>query len=359
MELLNTTSMSVRDILVCLTIIVGLVLYSDLRSIRAARRIRQYVTTYVDEHYQPTVTVVIPLTRSAETIQPLLDHLYSYRYANFHVVVHIKHTAGKYAQSKLSAYRRRKQFKHLKLIKHTKGVTSNQFLRRHTAGDYVMYAAAHDLYSPNFFTAGTKTLLDHNIDGVLPQRQVNITNTLLSAFQSLFVIFTHFSIHLGISQPPVTTQTGILYRRTAILDKAHHDLQLDYALNSTVTAPSVVSWHALATSHHSTVTTSRRLSKKVIGFSIGVGALTTGVFLSNQNMMTTFLLFLICIGSASIVFISSSRERSVYDKCILLLVLPFSPVIICWLGLQRARYRVVRIIRNSAKERKRQFLLTK
>jgi hypothetical protein len=303
--------------------------------------------------------VVIPLARSAETILPLLDHLYGHQYAQLRVVVHIKHTAGKYAQSKLSAYRRRKQFKHLKLIKHTKGMTSNHFIRRHTTGEYVMYAAAHDIYSPNFFTAETKTLLDHTIDGLLPQQHVNITSTLLSAFQSLFAVFTHFSIHLGMSRPPATTQMGILYRRNAILDKAQHDLQLHYAVSSTVTVPPVVSWQSFATSRHSTAMTPRRLSKKVIGISIGIGTLITGAFLINQNVMITFLLLLMCVGIASVVFISSVRERSVYDKCILLLVLPFSPVVLCWLGLQWARYRVIRIIRSSAKERKRQLLLTK
>jgi hypothetical protein len=86
-------------------------LFMDARDIQADAKIAQNLRNLGRKHAQQKVTVVVELGKRADSITPLLDHLFSSPYKKLEVIVLIKHTAGKNAKRQLELYRQHRQIK--------------------------------------------------------------------------------------------------------------------------------------------------------------------------------------------------------------------------------------------------------
>src|SRR5690606_21154450 len=107
-------------------------------SARASRRTHNLVMQFVVQKNTPKIAVVIELTKSVETLFPLLDHLRQHGYSKIEVVVIVKHTAGSKAQAKLNYYKRKNHFKNLKVIKHKKGMNQIAIVKKFVKSQFVM-----------------------------------------------------------------------------------------------------------------------------------------------------------------------------------------------------------------------------
>lgn len=227
-----------------LSLVVCLKIVKDAKEIRASRQTHNSIMNFVKKKNVPRIGVVIELTRVADTIMPLLDQLYEQDYKGMEVTVVVKHTAGKYAQSKLLYYRRKYQRKNLKIVKHSKGINTTELIRRHISSEFVVQLTPNKTLSTDFFSGIALYLLNDQVDAFIPRRHIATGRTVLSALGTTFGVWQHV---LATFYTPKLTENnlvaGRIYRREALLEGAK--LTTMYASRVAVYEQAQTSWKTM------------------------------------------------------------------------------------------------------------------
>lgn len=133
------------------------------------------------------MTVIVELRETADSIVPLIDHLYSQHYSKLQVIVVVKHTAGKNAVPKLERYRRKYGLKGLRLIRHTRGLTTEQVVQRYATGTFVISLSKDERVSKDFFSIlSFDSLLSTDKANITFRRYVALDSTILSSFRAMY-----------------------------------------------------------------------------------------------------------------------------------------------------------------------------
>lgn len=317
MDISELFSPNTLIIIVFALVLVGLKLYNDVRDIRSARRMRQLSAAYIKANNTPRISVMINLSRSAETIYPLLDHLYSHNYANLEVVIVIKHTAGKYAQKKLLSYRRKNRIRLLKLVKHAKGMTRESLIRQKTTGELVLLLSASDTLSSNFFTGAALDSLDNTAAAITPNHYAAIDTTFTSAQRAIAGIWAQILKRFTANNAIIGLQNGYIYRRNTLTNQRSMST-VRYKTTPAYQATIITSSHVMP----QRIATSSNAIKRSLLVAVIVASLL--VFLSTYNVTVFAQLLLLSYIFIFSAFTLDIKEYSIRERVTLILFVPFS-----------------------------------
>jgi len=130
-------------------------------------------------------TVIIPLTRRAETLFPLLDHLYEHGYGKLQIIVVVRQTAGRNAMRDLERYRKKHRRRLLRIVKYQRGMNTAAIASRYATGQYLLNLSQTSRLSPRFFEIVSQVLYATSTDALVVRSLVRPTRTFLRAFWSL------------------------------------------------------------------------------------------------------------------------------------------------------------------------------
>ena len=221
MELIIPTSTFAIIVAFVIAGTVALLIAIDAKDVRQSRILfRRLISVAKIQSRQP-VTVIIELTRSATTILPLLDHLYLHDYNDLEVIIIIKHTAGKNAQSMLESYRRKNKISKLRLIKHAKGLTMQRVIDRYATSPLVMALTKDDRLSDAFFADISLDFMIYDEGAIAPRQHFTPGKTLTSGLVSHFIIWSRL-ISLFQTAPIslATLHPGVVYRRELLINNS-------------------------------------------------------------------------------------------------------------------------------------------
>lgn len=219
MEFIIPTSI-VSIIAICLlAAFVAIQIVIDARDIRRSKQLYRKMIKVAKKHSKQSFTVLVELSRNAGTIIPLLDHLYAQQYSKLEVIVVAKHTAGKNARTLLAQYRRTHRIKGLKIVKHVRGLSLQDILRRFGSGRFAMTLSADERLSDNFFvTASLETLLSDTAVALLPRHHVRLATTITSALQAQFNTLKQLTARVFGTKTIIAPLTaGVIYKRSYLI----------------------------------------------------------------------------------------------------------------------------------------------
>lgn len=219
MEFLIPTSVPTIVIACILLLAVSLFIAIDGKAVRRSRRLfRQLIASGKHSSLRP-VSVIIELTRSANSITPLLDHLFKQKYSHLEVVIVIKHTAGKNARKELESYRRKQRVSGLRLVKHAKGLTMQQIIRRYTNGELLLQLTKDDRLSDNFFSDISLDYLLSSTGVIAPIRYLKPGKSLASGLSAHFSVWSHFIAQFNTPRHNIfPLENGIVYSRALLIE---------------------------------------------------------------------------------------------------------------------------------------------
>ncbi len=334
-------------ITIFLIIIISLRLFTDFKDLIAARRLRQQTTRYVRQHNIPTLGIIIELRKTADTIMPLLDHLYEHDYPGLEVIVVVRHTAGKFAQKKLMYYRKKQQYTSLRIVKHRRGLSNNLVIRRYVSSSLVMQLQAGDRLLKNFFSDIAFEFLDEAIDVILPRRHAKINNTVVSAVNAILISWQYMAANLYTPAFIVNTfTTGRVYRRQVFIEQA--TLRSLYVRRVAIQQQPIMSWLVLAKSVAVKMSASlRHKPVQLVTSLLLIGAIVLTAILLGQDilLLTEFVVFGYWIIIA--ILILDTRGYSFIERLDLVLFAPLSLVIIVVLSIYAASKSLYKLIRSA------------
>ena len=165
---------------------------------RQVKGVYSYLIKDARNKSRRSFTLVTSLTRRAETIIPLLDHLEGFRYKKLQVIVIVKQTAGPNAKRMLEAYRRRSGL-HLTIVKHRRGLSYETVVGRYATGDYVMQIDSTDRLSPRFFDLASQILYSTRVGALAIRNHLRPRRTFLQAAWSLIYLFSGIGMVMGLN----------------------------------------------------------------------------------------------------------------------------------------------------------------
>jgi hypothetical protein len=356
-ELFTSFDAQLATILLFIVGLAGIRIHSDIKEVTSARHLNRLGAAFILKNNTPRVSVIIELKRSAETIFPLLDHLYNHHYENLEVIVLIKHTAGKSAQPKLHAYRRKHQTKSLKLVKHHKGMTCESVICRNATGDLVLPLSSNHLLSRLFFSRIALLFLDDNITVVKAQQKTRVGMSFASAHEATRSVWRSAFEKFTTQQKVRGVHLGYIYRRTSILAPRDAPIARPYAVShaATITDRPYETWQEIHATN-AAPTPSRGL---IIAWTIASSGLIGVILLANYNYALVGRLLFVSYVILFSLFVSGSYNYSTIDKITLLLFAPlsiFSYLFTSAVGLVTRSYRMVG---TMSRRLKRRLLLTK
>jgi glycosyltransferase involved in cell wall biosynthesis len=321
-------------IIAFVALVAGVKIMQDIKVVRASRRTHSLIMRYVTKKNTPKISVLVELRRTADAIFPFLDHLYQYNYPELEVIVVVNHTAGKYAQTKLSYYRRKHHRKNLRIIKHSKGMDTNVVVRRFASSSFVIKLQLTDRLSKDFFNNLSIELLHKEIDVFIPRTHIAIGKTLVSAVCAVNGIWRHMLVSLN--STPTTNKTriesGRIYRRRSLLVRS--ELHGTYIPRLAIHQTSINSWKLLlsvSTSKLQSFTRSRNVQVFIIAgvlFMIGLGG-----YLWGQDLILLAGLILLLYVVAYLQLLFELKGYSTLDRLSLLLFAPFSALFLLFVAV--------------------------
>lgn len=159
-------------------------LVTTMRALKDQRRVQATLLRAAKLKARRSFTVLIHLSRRADSIWPLLDHLAHHNYRKLQVIVVVRQTAGSKAAATLRAYRRTMPALSLSIVTYRKGLLDADVIRRYGTGDYIMTMMPAMRLSPQFFTYLSYALVERPA-AMLVRYYRRPDRTLLSAFASL------------------------------------------------------------------------------------------------------------------------------------------------------------------------------
>ncbi len=217
---LNPTSL-VALLIILVTLLLRL--FMDARDVQIDARISQSLKQLGRKHAQQKVTIIVELSKRADSITPLLDHLFSDPYKKLEVIVLIKHTAGKNAKRQLQLYRQRRQIKNFRLVSARAGMSIKDVVRQYSAGKLVISLTTDQRLSKNFYANISVDFMFTQPDVILPRQSTRLSCTIISALESQVVMWKQFVTR----KPNVATLNilpGIVYSRKALLTMSKKSL---------------------------------------------------------------------------------------------------------------------------------------
>lgn len=220
MEILQyTIPLSILTFLIgiVLLVVVGIKVYVDVKETRQSRRLHQLLIRMAKQISQQPISVIIELDRKADSIFTLIDHLYEQQYPKLEVVVIIKQTAGKKAQTQLINYRRRKNLKSLRIIKHKKGLTVTQTVSKYASGNLVVKLLANNRVSATFFSDVSLDSLSSTYSVIVPRTHIKLDTSVRSGMLAHISVWQRFFSRLRYERVLQVMTPGVVYNRKALI----------------------------------------------------------------------------------------------------------------------------------------------
>ncbi len=155
----------------------------DMRAVRANRIIQRALIAAGKVRAQKKVSVIITLSKRADSIIPLLDHLLQQQYGKLEVIIVIKQTAGKHARTRLNAYKKKNTLP-LRIISYKAGMTTEVIARRYASGALIMTMSSETRLSRDFFKHVSIDAFVSKADVIVPARYARLDNTIKHAILS-------------------------------------------------------------------------------------------------------------------------------------------------------------------------------
>lgn len=188
-----------------LVLIIGIVLLQLVMTGRAmseTSRVQRALMVAAKRRALKTVTVVIELSRRADTVFDLLDHLTAHHYSKLDVVVIIRHTAGKHAERDLMAFKKTSGLRRLTLVRYRKGMTVESIAASQAKGTVLLKLDPDMRLNDRFFTY-LSYAFSAPVDALYVRRFRRPQRTLLSAWWSLSSLWRAVFASLGARRPQV------------------------------------------------------------------------------------------------------------------------------------------------------------
>jgi len=109
----------------------------DIKEIIHSKKLHRNLMVIATKHSAKTISVVIQLSKSPDTIIPLINHLYGHKYPGLEVII-INNSTSKNSNKLLIKYRRDNKIKQLKIINYKKDWKIRDYLRRYGTGKLAM-----------------------------------------------------------------------------------------------------------------------------------------------------------------------------------------------------------------------------
>jgi len=161
----------------------------DSFDISTTKRLYRRLVQVGKDHSQKSFTIVVTLRKKTTTILPLLEHIYSQDYQKMQVLVILKHTAGKHAQSELRSMRRKNKWQGMRIISYKKGQSDQDIVRRYAKEDVTIELLPDSRMTPGFFDDISYALLLNPQDIIVPKQQHQLDTSLTSAFAAHFELW--------------------------------------------------------------------------------------------------------------------------------------------------------------------------
>lgn len=206
----------------------------DIRHIRDAKHRR------ARNIGDPTISYIIELKRSADTILPLLDHLGEVSDGRAEVVILVYHTAGPRAQVQLQGYRRRHTDIRLRIVRRHKGMDMERLIRQYTRGTALMQIDTDTRLSRRFGRAAETAFSDLTVSFAVPYQHVPLDRRITTGIQAGIGQWRHLARQLFDAPTAHGFTKGILYRKTHLLRPTKHprtQYMTNAAVLSTVNSP--------------------------------------------------------------------------------------------------------------------------
>lgn len=190
---------------------------TTMRALNDTKRVRDQLLQAAKQQARRSFTIVVTLTRRADTMWPLLDHLAGHGYKKLHVLVIVKPTAGSKALSTLRAYRRSMPSLKMTFVTYRKGMQPSDLVGRYATGDYILPLNADMRLSPDFFTQASYGLVQKPT--ALSVRTYHQPQaTLLSGFSSIDMMWQAVIRRLDSRPTSYTSLTdGIIMAKKSVV----------------------------------------------------------------------------------------------------------------------------------------------
>lgn len=323
MEFLIPSSITAVFISFGLAIFVMAQLFIDSFNIARTRKLYRHFVEAGKESTALNITIIMRLSKKAESIIPLLDHLLSIHDKKLHIIVVTKHTSGKHAKSTLESYRRKNKMKNFHIIRHQKGVRNQDISNRYTDGYIYIELLPESRLARGFFEALSNEFILSNSIAVIPKQVHILNNTLASAFAS------HSSTWNSLSSP--FRQSSVVHSNTPLIafraNREHNapdTVVAKMAHNATILLPTL--HHTSSLLRRAIVTTVNQLSIVKI---FAVALFVTGAIIALMALPTVndiILCIIVIFGLLTLLYIinmSYIKGYSVTDRIALVLLTPF------------------------------------
>jgi hypothetical protein len=173
-----------------LVLFVAIQVMIDSFDINTTKRLYKQLVQIGKDHSRKSFTVVITLRKRAESIQPLLEHIYSLGYKELQVLVILKHSAGKNAQSKLMSMRRKNKWQGMRISSYKKGQSHQEVMHRYAKEGLVIELLPDSRLTPGFFDDMSYERLLNPQGTIVLKQQHQLDVSLTSAFDAHFELWT-------------------------------------------------------------------------------------------------------------------------------------------------------------------------
>jgi hypothetical protein len=188
----------------------------DARAVRAASALNRLFIQSGKRQAHRSVSVILHLDKRAESITPLLDQLFGQGYSKLEVIIVIKQTAGKYARTRLTSYKKANQA-NIRLVTYRAGLSDTDITSRYATSEFVMRLLPDMTLSKQFFSSISFDYLLTRADGIIPRSYTRLDNTIKKAIASdKRTLIPQSPIDLTVITP------GVVYKRRSILKHPKH-----------------------------------------------------------------------------------------------------------------------------------------
>ena len=295
----------------------------DGSNIARTRKLYRHFVEAGKQSAAQNITIIVRLSKKAESIIPLLDHLLAVDDKKLKIIVVTKHTAGKKAKTTLALYRRKNKMKNLHIIRYQKGMRNQDISKKYTNGHIYIELLPESRLARGFCEALSDEFLLSNSMAVVPKQVHHLNNTLASAFAS------HSSTWNSLSS--LFRQSSVVHRNTPLVafhaDAEHNASETvvaKIAHNATILLPALN--HTSASFRHAITKTVDQLSMMKI---IVITSFTTGAFIALKAFPTVndiVLGIIVILGLLTLLYainMSYVKGYSVADRIALVLLTPF------------------------------------
>jgi hypothetical protein len=280
---------------------------SSLGQTKRARQVQLEMQQAARRQNQKKVTVLIELTRRADSCFALLDHLAAQNYRHLQVVVVVKQTAGKNALPSVRRYAKSLPL-NLVAVKHTKGLSKQDAVRQHASGSLIVWLRPDEHLTDNFFEEVSLFFITASVGALQLRRQVELGDSLYSALSAWKAML------LPANDTPCVYRKSFYVKPRAYLTRR--------AINQAIISPAVAS---KPKNIYDTLLSVLRVLL-LVGIAVGAIYFARQVYGGGYIVAAIFGAYLLLILSWQ----SSFRGYTLADRINLVLISPFLPIVV-WL----------------------------